>query len=143
MRGRQRRRRKHFAANALQRFCVERTFSSHHFIKHNAQRKQVRPRVLRFAHDLFGAPIRRSARERRCFAVVAGKTRHAEVHQFHTPIIGDEHVRGLDVAVNHAFAVRHTKRAGDFRGPCAGFRKGDAPLVQDSVQWLAFQEFHD
>src|SRR5207253_5195335 len=60
----------------------------------------------------------------------------------HAAVIGDKHIRGLDVAVNHTLAVRHTERGSHFRGPRGGPRKGNATLIQNAIEGLTFQKFH-
>src|SRR5204862_7018730 len=94
------------AATGWEGVRAERTRARHRLVKNDAETKKIGTRSLGFPQDLLRAPVSRRAHKRRRPGIVAGEPRHSKVHQFHAALIGDEYVPGLDVAMNHAFAVR-------------------------------------
>ena len=98
---------------------------------------------MRAAHDLFGAPVSGRAEKRAAAGVAAGDARHAEIGKLHAAFGGDENVRGLDVAMNDALAMRDAERDGNIADPGAGARKRDRAFFQNAIERLAFHEFHD
>src|SRR6266850_6459087 len=112
MRSRERRGRKHAAADGLKGFCVKGALSGNQFVEHDSKRKDIGTRVLGLAENLLGAPVSRGAKKRAGAGIVAGEARHSEIHELHAAIVSDEHIGRLDVAVNYAPAVRDAKSAG-------------------------------
>jgi hypothetical protein len=55
---------------------------------------------------------------------------------------GEEHVRRLDVAVDHALAVREDERAEDPRRDGDGLLRGDAAAGEARAEVLAFEPLH-
>jgi len=79
------------------RFGVEGTLARQHFVEHAAQRKNVGARILRTAHDLFGAPVSRRAEKLTRAGVAMKNTRHAKVGELHATLAGDQNIGRLDV----------------------------------------------
>src|SRR5579864_8666082 len=74
---------------------------------------------------------------------MTGEPRHAEVREFYAAIIENQNVGGLDIAVNHAPAMRGVQCGCDFTHPCASTWQGNAALGENLIERLPLEEFHD
>ena len=143
MRRRQRSGREHARADGLNRVTMERAFSGEQFIEDATERKEIGAGVLRPAHNLFGAPVSRSAEQGRANAVAMSDACHAKVGEFHAAFGVDENVCGFDVSVNDALAMRDAECNGDVAHPGAGARKRNRTPFEDAIKRLPVHEFHD
>ncbi len=82
-----------------------------HLVEQHAQREEVRPRVLPRAAQLLGRHVPRRPALRR--AADAEDVREPEVEHLHAAIDGEDHVRGLEVAVEDAGGVGVDERSRD------------------------------
>ena len=78
--------------------------------------------------DLFRAPVSGSAEERSITRIVTGESRHTEIRELDAILAADEHVRGLDVAMDNAATVSYAQGDRYLGGPIAGGWDGILPL---------------
>ena len=72
------------------------------------------------------------------------RPRDPEVHDLHPPIAADQHVAGLDVAMDDAARMGGLQRAGDRGRDAGGLRGRQRPVAsQDRREVLAVHVFHD
>ena len=120
-----------------------------HLVQHASEGVDVRAGGdLPLAHRLLRAHVVRGPQGHARLghpgpASLAGGERDAEVgHQ--RRVIVEQDVLGLDVAVDHAVAVRVVQRGGDLLGDADGIRHGELLLAgQAFAQGLPFDEGHD
>ena len=117
--------------------AAERLPSREHLVEHRAEGEEIAARVGRFAAHLLGCHVThgsedharlRAARrggEVRALprARVLGELRETEVENLDAPVLRDEEVLGLEIAVDDALVVRGGKAAGDLDRPVHGAAK--------------------
>ena len=94
--------------------AAERRSAGEHLEQEEAERVDVGAGVDRLRLHLLGREVPRGADDRAGSRQVAPALglRDAEVGDLDGPDVGDEHVRGLDVAMDDAVAVRMVERRG-------------------------------
>ena len=97
----------------------ERRPAADHLVDHDAERVQIAAGIGLRALGLLGREVRRRAHHRADLGEVlldGGVERpgDAEVGHLHLPVVGDEDVRRLDVAVDHAVAMGEAEGGGHF-----------------------------
>src|SRR5438094_2541600 len=123
----------------------KRLFAGHHFIKHDAQRKNVAASVDGTALHLFRRHITRSAHDVR--SLLHGTELQdlgcAKVRDLHSVVGGEHQVRGLDVAVNYVAFVRELQRAARLLHDAQRTRQRKrVAVVEQRLKALAFHQFH-
>ena len=136
-----------------------------HFVEHDAQREQVRPRVQLLAPGLFGRHVQGrahgAARARQVMLVEVGlrrregragrfgnvaqrqrSLRQAEIQDLRGPAVHEEDVRGLDVAVHDSLRVRGIQAVGDLDADLQELRNLDGLDGDAVLEGLAFEQFH-
>ena len=137
-----------------------------HFVEHDAQREQVRPRVQLLAPGLFGRHVQGrahgAARARQVMLVEAVRLRRregragrfgnvaqhqrslrqAEIQDLRGPAVHEEDVRGLDVAVHDSLRVRRIQAVGDLDADLQELRNLDGLDGDAVLEGLAFEQFH-
>ena len=132
-----------------------------HLVEHDAEREQVGARIEILAARLLGRHVgdgadggadhagevlRRGFPGRRRFRLrrrrVGGELGQAEVEHLHLAAPGDEDVRGLDVAVKDALAVRRVQRIGNLRADVEQGAEVERPSAQPLVERLALEQLH-
>ena len=114
-------------------FARKRQQAGRHFIEHNPEGEQICAAIQFLRRGLFGRHVSDGAEHeprtgevyKGCLSGVAGghatgrntgKLSQAEIYDFGVSTVGDENVRGLDVAMNNALGVRRIERIGDLDG---------------------------
>ena len=141
--------RQHLGHDRLRRGTGERRLSYHHLVEHGAQGVHVAACVqLPVAHGLLGTHVvRRPDRQSRLreprAACLAHRKRDPEVRNQGLAVV-QQHVLGLDVAVDHPVSVRviqcRRHRLGDFEGVADGQL---LLAMQPLSQRLALHQWHD
>src|SRR5690606_32057846 len=94
-----------------------------------------------------GVPGREDVRagrgQRRVAVGILQQLGDAEVEQLHAALAGDEHVRGLDVAVHHEIAVRKGNGVAHVEEEAQPGLDAETLPVTPGVDRLAFDVFHD
>jgi hypothetical protein len=91
--------------------------------KQDAQREDIGPSIdlvfmtTRERLDVFGGHVGESATKRGPGRLGFGVARQIEIQEHRQPVGGDEHVRGLDIAMEHATLMRVVERIGHLRAP--------------------------
>ena len=128
-----------------------------HFVEHRAKREDVGARVALFPFELLWSHVLKSA-ENRAFGGervrdrgqgrVAPRGRRslrnfgqAEIEQF-GPGAGEHDVARLEVAMNHALAVRGVQGAGDLDSDAQRFGHRQRSVAEALFQAFALQMFH-
>ena len=113
--------------------CVsaERLTAGGHFVKHHAERKQIRARIQIFSADLLGRHVGdradgsawtgevgvrvhgHAARRHRLTDVFRHQLGQTKIENFGLAALGDKNICGLDVAMDDAFGVRCFERVGN------------------------------
>src|ERR1035438_10136267 len=92
--------------------------------------------------DLFRAPVSGSAEERSITRIVTGESRHTEIRELDAILAVDEHVRGLDVAMDNAATVSYAQGDRYLGGPIAGGWEWNTALGERFFERLALDQFH-
>ena len=71
------------------------------------------------------------------------RIRQAEVENLHPPVIRDEQVAGLDVAMHHAARVRRREAARDLPRVLGGLPRGKGAALEPLRQRLPLEDFGD
>ncbi len=140
--------------NLGRRVALERAAPGEHLEEQAAERPDVGAGVDRLAADLLGAHVGRGAHH----APVGGQLRgvsvlraarrvrrlgEAEIDELHAAAGRDHHVRGLQVAVDHALGVRLGEAFGDLNGERHGIARRKRPLLQALAERLAVDPLED
>ena len=133
----------------------ERAAAGEHLVEHRPQREDVRPVVGHLALGLLGGQVADRADHRpgvrgpgggRRAAEVAraGEQRvlpgEAEVEDLDAPVVQEEEVLGLDVAVDDALVVRGGQALRHARRVLGGLAHADRPLAQPRAHRLALEQ---
>ena len=134
------------------RVAGERPAARKHFVEHGAEREDVRPCRHRLAFGLLRRHVGRRAHDQsrpgvepghRFFGLIAlDQLRKAEIEYFCATVAGDQDVRGLDIAVHDAAAVRGVERRGDLGRVLERRRDRHRPLRNQPVQPRAVHQLH-
>jgi hypothetical protein len=68
--------------------------------------------------------------------------RQSEIEDLRVAAIGDEEVRGFDVAMDDSLSVGGFQRIGRLNAEIQEFVRGDRPLADSLLQRLPFQQLH-
>ena len=133
----------------------ERAAAGEHLVEDRPQGEDVRPVVRHLAAGLLGgqvadradhrARVRGPGRGRRA-AEVAGAgeqrilAREAEVEDLDAPVVEEEEVLGLDVAVNDALLVRRRQALRHVRRVLGGLAHAERPVAQPRAHRLALEQ---
>ena len=74
---------------------------------------------------------------------VGGPQGKAEIRELRTAIAGDEHVGGLDVAMNDPVVVRELEGVTDLRGQLQGLGRRELLVPDEAVEVRAIHKLHD
>ena len=121
------------------RVLLEGAAAGEHLVEDRAERELVRPEVRRTPRGLLGRHVPdcphhgarlRAARALRDRLVVSvaerrERLREAEVEELRAPLLRDDHVLGLEVAVHDAARVRRRERVGDLGSDREGAAEGN------------------
>ena len=112
-----------------------------HVPQHPACCVHVGPLVYLLAPRLLGSHVLRGP----CAAHALGTEQvcEPEVEELHPPVLADEHVRGLQVPVQHATLVRVRKPLRHLLGDAQGLGLGDGAFRDALGEGLAPEQFHD
>ena len=154
VRGRRRLVAQHRAEKLRRARPLEGTVAREHLEEHGAQREDVRPVVGHLAAGLLGRQVAHGADHgprvrgpgggRRAGQVpLAGEQgilpREAEVEDLDAPVVQEEEVLGLDVAVDDALVVRGGEALRHPRRVLGGLAHADRPLAQPRAHRLALE----
>jgi hypothetical protein len=139
--------------------ALERSPPRQHLVHDAAQREDVRPRVGHVPAHLLGRHVAhrpehgarvRGPRERRRARVRPGARRRrallpgeAEVEDLHPPVVRQEQVLGLEVAVDDPLVVRGGKTPRHLRGVLRDRAHRERAAVEPRVQGLPFEQLRD
>ena len=120
---------------------LHRALPGEHLAEHHPRRPHVRPLV----HDRARRLLRRHVRRRSSPARPLGseQVRKAEVEQLHPPVFADEHVRGLQVPVQHPPGMRVREPLRHLLGDPQRLVHRQGTLLDALRQRLAAEQFHD
>ncbi len=125
--------------------AVERWLAGQHLVGNDAKRVLVRRPRHRLRRDLLGTHVRRRA-DRQAGArqlLGLGHLGDAEVGDHCPAFVVDQNVARLDVAVDHAAAVRIAERAGDLAQDGLHHRDGQrSQLTDDRVEGATLDVLH-
>jgi hypothetical protein len=127
------------AAGAVPSRSLERHLSREELEENHAQAVDVaaRPLCRDLAACLFGGHVRRGADDEARLGEVGGGgadlPREAEIHDDRFPALVDHHVRGFQVAMNHALGMRLVDGKGDGAGHPQGVGRRPGGVRRDDL----------
>ena len=126
------------------RLGVERQRAGEQLVEHDPDRVEVGARVDRVALRLLGREVLRRAHDRAGLGHVGGAgARDPEVGDLRAPLVVDDHVVGLDVAVHDPAPVREARRLEDLDHQVDRERRVQrAVLAHDLLEVAALEELH-
>ncbi len=96
------------------RIALEGLAPAEHLVDDDAGREDVGPVIRALAADLFGRHVVDGAHHHVAVRQLRRhEPRQPEVEQLYAPVIGDEDIRGLDVAMDHVVRVRELEPLAD------------------------------
>ena len=121
----------------------ERVPSDEQFVQHEAERVDVGPlRERRARRALFGRHVGRRAGQH-VHVGVGPRDRDAEVGDAHQPVVVDEHVGRLEIAMEHALRVRRREAGAELAADVDDlFRRQPADAPEQRGQVLAANQLH-
>ena len=132
----------------------ERVASREHFIQQNAERENIRSAICWLPADVLRGHVSWSPTKDvlsgRNFSrglvvdgvVLRQARRQAEVHDFRVAVLGEHHVRRLEIAVNDAPFVRGVERLGDLFRNAQRLADPKRPAPQPSLERLPVDVLH-
>jgi hypothetical protein len=139
--------------------AFERPLAREHLEEHDAEGEDVRPVVHRVAANLLGRHVADRAhhhaglgstsdhRRRRRLAAAGADRRdlagETEVEDLHVPVARDEHVLGLQVAMDDALRMRGREALGNLTGVFRGALRRERPGFERLAKRLSLEQLHD
>jgi hypothetical protein len=111
----------------------ERVLPGQHPVEHHPQREDIGPLVLRVVFPLLRGHVgRRSTAEPTSPEGVG----HPEVEDLHLPLVRDEHVRGLEIPVDHSLRVGVGEPPGHLRRDVHRLLDRKRPYLDPAIERL-------
>jgi hypothetical protein len=121
--------------------CRERAAPGQHLVQHAAEREEVGPRVGGVASRLLGRAV--AGRAQQHARALPRPFRDPEVEQLDLAVRGQEHVLGLEVAMDDTLGVGRAQPARDRGRDADGLGRGRRALRQACAQRLSLQQLGD